>query len=124
MTNIVLVPGSWLGAWAWRDVTTQLRARGHAVHELTLTGFGDRAHLAGPETSFDTHVTDVVSHLEVEELDDVVLVGHSYAGAVVTAAAARHPQRIGRLVYLAGVVPGSGAPLIDQMPPEAAAGIR
>src|SRR4051812_17697311 len=100
--NIVLVPGSWLGAWAWRDVTPRLRARGHDVHALTLTGMGDREHLGSAETTFATHVTDVLAHLEAEELDDVVLVGHSYAGAVVTAAAARVPQRIRRLVYLAG----------------------
>lgn len=124
MKTIVLVPGSQLGAWAWKHVADDLRSQGHDVHALTLTGFAERAHLADRETTdFTTHVTDVVSYLEVNELTDVVLVGHSYAGAVVTAAAARLPGRIDRLVYVAGLIPTNGQSLFDDTP-EAAAPIR
>lgn len=101
MTNYVLVPGYWLGAWAWRPVTAALRARGHEVHPLSLTGMGERAHLAGPEVGLDTHVTDVLNLLRYEDLTDVVLVGHSYAGAaVITSAADRMPERIAKLVFV------------------------
>jgi pimeloyl-ACP methyl ester carboxylesterase len=124
MNSIVLVPGSQLGAWAWQPVADDLRSLGFDVHALTLTGFAERAHLADRErTDFTTHVTDVASYLEVNELSDVVLVGHSYAGAVVTAAAAQVPDRIGRLVYVAGLVPENGMSLFDQAP-DAAAPIR
>lgn len=101
MTTYVLVPGFWLGAWAWRPVTDSLRARGHDVHALSLTGMGERAHLARPETDLEVHVTDVVNLLRYADLTDVVLVGHSYAGAVVTTAAAdRVPDRVAKLVFV------------------------
>ena len=124
MTNIVLIPGSWLGAWAWRDVTPRLRAEGHDVHELTLTGFGDRAHLAQRGVDFETHVADILGHLETEELDDVVLVAHSYSGSVGTVAATRAAERIRKLVYVAGFVPESGKTLFEQLPPFVSAEIR
>jgi pimeloyl-ACP methyl ester carboxylesterase len=101
MTTYVLVPGFWLGGWAWRPVADALRARGHEVHALSLTGTGERAHLARPEVDLDVHVTDVVNLLRYEDLGDVVLVGHSYAGAVViTAAADRTPDRVAKLVFV------------------------
>jgi pimeloyl-ACP methyl ester carboxylesterase len=101
MTTYVLVPGYWLGAWAWRPVTEALRAQGHEVHPLSLTGMGERAHLAGPEVGLETHVTDVVNLVRYEDLTDVVLVGHSYAGsAVTTMAADRMPERIAKLVFV------------------------
>jgi pimeloyl-ACP methyl ester carboxylesterase len=101
MTTYVLIPGFWLGGWAWRPVADALRARGHDVHALSLTGMGERAHLARPDTDLDTHVTDVVNLLRYNDLHDVVLVGHSYAGAVVTTAAAdRMPDRIAKLVFV------------------------
>jgi pimeloyl-ACP methyl ester carboxylesterase len=101
MTTYVLVPGFWLGGWAWRDVAADLRGRGHDVHPLSLTGMGERVHLAGPGTDLETHVTDVLNLLRYAELDDVVLVGHSYAGAVVTPSVAdRVPERIARLVFV------------------------
>ncbi|MBG0816434.1 alpha/beta fold hydrolase [Planomonospora sp. ID82291] len=101
MTTYVLIPGFWLGAWAWRPVTDALRARGHDVHPLSLTGMGERAHLARPDTDLETHVTDVLNLLRYEDLTDVVLVGHSYAGAVVTTSAAdRAPERVSRLVFV------------------------
>jgi len=100
MTTFVLVPGAWLGAWAWHDVTARLRAAGHDVYPLTLTGLADRAHTGGPDTDLDTHATDVTALIEAEELRDVVLVGHSYAGSVVTLAADRVPDRLRTVVYV------------------------
>jgi pimeloyl-ACP methyl ester carboxylesterase len=100
MTTFVLVPGFWLGAWAWRPVTDALRANGHDVHPLSLTGLGDRAHLATPETDLETHITDVLNLLRYEDLTDAVLVGHSYAGLVITAVADRAPERVRSLAFV------------------------
>jgi pimeloyl-ACP methyl ester carboxylesterase len=100
MTAYILIPGSWLGAWAWRPVTDRLRAHGHDVYPLSLTGLGERVHLGRPDTDLDTHVTDVLNLMRYEDLHDVALVGHSYAGTVITAAADRAPDRVGRLVYV------------------------
>jgi pimeloyl-ACP methyl ester carboxylesterase len=96
----VLVPGACLGGWVWRDVAAQLRALGHDVHPVTLTGLGERAHLAHAGIDLETHVTDVVNVLDYNALEDVVLVGHSYAGIVVTAVADRRPRRLNAVVYL------------------------
>jgi pimeloyl-ACP methyl ester carboxylesterase len=102
MTTYLLVPGFWLGGWAWWPVTAALRKAGHDVHPVTLTGVGDRTHLGSPETDLNTHVADVVNVLRYEDLHDVVLVGHSYGGVVVTGAADRMPERVSRLVYVDG----------------------
>src|ERR1700684_2713755 len=96
----VLVPGACLGGWVWRDVAHQLRARGHDVYPVTLTGLGERVHLADVSVDLDTHIADVLGVLDYEDLSDAVLVGHSYAGLVVAGAAGRRPERLG-----AGVVP-------------------
>ncbi|MFC4587739.1 alpha/beta fold hydrolase [Sphaerisporangium corydalis] len=118
MSTFVLVPGFWLGAWAWREVAGPLRAAGHTVHPLTLTGLADRAHLGGPATDLDTHVEDIVATLVHEDLRDVVLVAHSGAGAPVTGAADRVPERVGKVVYLdSGPLAGGTRPL-DQYPPD------
>ena len=90
----------WIGAWAWRDVTAALRARGHEVHPLTLTGVADRAHLLGPDTDLDVHTEDVVRLVEAEDLRDVVLAGHSYGGMPVSTAALRLKDRIKHVVYV------------------------
>ncbi|MBO3095294.1 alpha/beta hydrolase [Cellulomonas dongxiuzhuiae] len=99
-TTYVLVPGFWLGAWVWRTVADALRAHGHVVHAVDLTGMGERADLATPETDLTTHVDDVVRVLEEHDLHDVVLVGHSYGALVTTGAADRVPERVARLVYV------------------------
>jgi pimeloyl-ACP methyl ester carboxylesterase len=118
MTTFILVPGFWLGAWAWRPVVAALRERGHDVYPLSLTGMGERAHLARPDTDLDVHVTDVVNLLRYEGLSDVVLVGHSYAGSVVTAAADRMTDRIAQLVYVdSGPLP-DGVAQVEFTPPE------
>jgi pimeloyl-ACP methyl ester carboxylesterase len=93
MTTYLLVPGMWIGAWAWHDVTAALRAAGHDVYPLTLTGLADRSHLLCPGVDLDTHVADIVRLVEVEDLRDVVLVGHSYGGLPVSAAALRLRDR-------------------------------
>jgi pimeloyl-ACP methyl ester carboxylesterase len=101
MTTYVLIPGFWLGGWAWRSVTEALEAHGHDVHALDLTGMGERAHLATPQTDLETHIDDVLDVIRERDLRDVVLVGHSYAGAVVTPAVAdRMPERIATLVFV------------------------
>ncbi|MEA2304802.1 MAG: hypothetical protein QOH43_2082 [Solirubrobacteraceae bacterium] len=118
MATIVLVPGAGLGAWAWSRVTPALRAAGHDVHPITLTGTGDRAHLAHPGIDLTAWVTDVVAHLDTEELDEVVLVGHSFAGNVITGVAERAPGRLSRLVYLEASVLHDQRSVFDLMGPE------
>ena len=94
MATYVLVGGAWLGSWCWQPIARRLRNRGHDAYPVTLTGLGERSHLASPEVNLDTHITDVVNLIEFEDLRDVFLLGHSYAGIVVTGAADRIPQRI------------------------------
>jgi pimeloyl-ACP methyl ester carboxylesterase len=100
MSTYLLVPGMWIGAWAWHDVTEALRAGGHDVYPLSLTGVADRSHLLGPGADLDTHTEDIVRLIEVEDLRDVVLVGHSYGGMPVSAAALRLRDRIKAVVYV------------------------
>jgi pimeloyl-ACP methyl ester carboxylesterase len=120
----LLVPGAWLGGWCWRDVTGHLQAGGHAVTAATLTGLGERAHLLRPEIGLDTHVADIVGLLHHQDLKGVTLVGHSYGGTVITAAAELVPDRIGRLVYLDAAVPRDGESNNDVVGPELAADLR
>lgn len=117
MTNIALVAGGCLGGWAWDRVTPRLRAAGHDVYPLTLTGFGDRAHLASPETNLSLHATDIAASLEVHDLHDVVLVGHSYASYAITGAAELVPERIGRMVHLDAPRLHDGKSIFDIVPP-------
>jgi pimeloyl-ACP methyl ester carboxylesterase len=124
MAIFVLVPGAWLGGWCWRDVATDLQARGHRVICTTLTGLGERAHLVSPEVGLDTHVCDLVGVLHFRDLSGVTLVGHSYGGTVITAVAERVPDRIGRIVYLDASVPQDGESNNDVLGPEFAAQIR
>jgi pimeloyl-ACP methyl ester carboxylesterase len=118
MTTYVLVHGAWHGGWCWRKVRAALEASGAGVHTPTLTGLGERAHLASREISLDTHVADVLGVLEAEDLTDVVLVGHSYGGMVATAVADRAAGRVARMVYLDAVVPRDGQCLYDRAPPQ------
>jgi pimeloyl-ACP methyl ester carboxylesterase len=119
MTTYVLAGGAWLGGWAWQPVARQLRSRGHEVHPVTFTGLGDRSHLATPEVDLDTYVTDVVNLIEFEDLHDVVLVGHSYAGIVVTGVADRIPERISLLAYLDSGPSPDGVSFLGLQPPAA-----
>jgi pimeloyl-ACP methyl ester carboxylesterase len=118
MATFVLVPGMWLGGWAWRDVAETLRAAGHRVYPVTLTGLGERVHLAGPQVNLDTHLADVMNLLRYEELREVVLVGHSYAGTVIAGVADQVPERIARLVYVDTWPLPDGVAQIDCNSPE------
>lgn len=118
MATFVLVPGFWLGAWAWSGVTRRLRAAGHDVYPVTLTGLGDRVHLATPETDLETHAADVLNVIEYAGLGEVILVGHSGGGLPVTLAADRAPGRIARAVYLDSAPLPDGMAQIDVHSPE------
>lgn len=100
MATIVLVHGAWTGGWIWQDVAGRLRQAGHEVYAPTLTGLGERVHLGHAGVNLDTHITDIVNVLVYEDLQDVVLVGHSYAALVVQGVADRMPERLAALVYL------------------------
>ena len=104
----VLVHGAWHGGWCWRRVAPLLAAAGHRVLVPTLTGLGERAHLLTPETGLSTFARDVMAVIEAEEAEDVVLVGHSFGGVVVSMVADRMAERIARLVYLDATVLRSG----------------
>lgn len=119
--TFVLVHGAWHGGWCWRRVVPALRAAGHEVFTPTLTGLGERAHLLRPDIDLDKHIQDVVMLLEMEDLKDVVLVGHSYGGMVITGVADRAHARIRRLVYLDAFVPENGKALADYIGAERAA---
>ena len=110
---LVLVPGACLGGWAWREVSSRLRELGHEVYPVTLTGLGERAHLADRHVDLETHISDVVNVFDFEELNDVVLVGHSYAGAVITGVADRRRERLDAVVYLDTAPLPDGAAITD-----------
>ena len=114
----VLVHGGWHGGWCWKRVAPKLRAAGHEVFTPTLTGLGERSHLGGAPVNLDMHISDIVHVLEAEELSDVILVGHSYAGMVITGVADRLESRLRALVYLDAFVPEDGRSLMDYIAPE------
>lgn len=119
MATFVIVHGAWSGAWAWnRFVAPMLRKAGHEIYAVTLTGLGERSHIGSPDTDLDTHVADVVNVLTFEDLHDVILVGHSYGGMVITGVADRSPERLSQLVYLDAFVPADGSALFDYWTPE------
>jgi pimeloyl-ACP methyl ester carboxylesterase len=124
MAVFLLVPGAWLGGWCWGDVASRLQADGHIVISVTLTGVGERAHLCGPTVGLHTHVSDIVGILRDRDLSDAVLVGHSYGGTVITAAAEQAPDRIRCLVYLDGSVPCDGESNNDVVGPRIAEQLR
>lgn len=116
--SFVLVHGAWHGGWCWKRVSGLLRALGHEVFTPTLTGLGERQHLMSADVGLDTHTKDVLGVLEYEALHDVILVGHSYAGMVITGVAEKAAERIAHLVYLDAFVPTDGKSLTDYQPPE------
>jgi pimeloyl-ACP methyl ester carboxylesterase len=121
MATVVLVHGAWAGGWVWRDVADRLRAAGHQVYTPTLTGLGERSHLASPAIDLATHVSDVANVVIYEDLAEVVLAGHSYGGMVITGVAERIPERLAQLVYVDAYVPFSGESLLDLVSPAARA---
>ena len=118
MATFVLVHGGWAGGWQWREIASLLRAAGHDVFTPTLTGLGERVHLASPDVGLDTHIQDILMVLEYEDLHDVILVGYSYSGMVITGVAERAPERLAHLVYLDAYVPRDGQSLLDMLGPE------
>jgi pimeloyl-ACP methyl ester carboxylesterase len=112
----VLVHGAYHGGWCWKAVATQLRASGHTVYTPTQTGLGERAHLIGVRPTLDTFIEDVSRVLIMEELNEVILVGHSFAGSTVSGVADRQPERIRHLVYLDALILQSGQAPFDGLP--------
>lgn len=118
MATFVLVHGAWHGAWVWPRTARILRRQGHDVFTPTLTGLGERSHLAGKEINLSLHILDICNVLRWENLSDVVLCGHSYGGAVVTGVADAMNERIRSLVYVDGFVLGNGESVWDYVQPK------
>lgn len=117
MATFVLVHGAWHGGWCWNGVAARLRAGGHDVHAPTLTGVCERIHLASPDISLSTHIDDIANHIRFNDLSRIVLVGHSYGGAVIAGVASELADRIAALVYLdAFNIETSGEALFDNSP--------
>ncbi len=121
MATLVLVHGTTAGGWVWKDVTPRLQAAGHTVYTPTLTGLGERIHLADRDVGLDTHIADVVNTLLYEDLTDVILAGHSYGGIVIAGVADAVPERIRRLIYLDAVIAENGESCLDVTHPDARA---
>jgi pimeloyl-ACP methyl ester carboxylesterase len=118
MATYVLVHGAWGGSWQFGRVARSLRAAGHEVFTPTLTAQGDRAHLFSPEVGLDTHVRDVATMLEYEDLSEVIVVAHSYGGMVATTVAEEARGRLARLIYIDAFVPTDGQSTLELFPPK------
>lgn len=115
-TTFVIVHGAWGGSWAFKKVDSLMTAHGALVYRPSLTGQGERLHLASPEVGLETHINDVVNMIVFENLKDIVLVGHSYGGMVITGVADRIPERIRRLIYLDALLPVDGESVFTAIP--------
>lgn len=125
MATFVLCHGGWAGGWQYREVASHLRAdAGHQVFTPTFTGMGERVHLMRPDIDLETHIQDILMVLEYERLYDVILMGYSYSGMVITAVAERVPERLAHLVYIDAYVPENGQSLAEIIGPEALAGME
>jgi pimeloyl-ACP methyl ester carboxylesterase len=121
--TFVLVHGAWHGGWCWKELANELRTRGHRVTAPTLTGLGERAHLLSPAVDLETHIADIVNHIDAEELKEIVLVGHSYGGFVIRGVASRRASLISHIAYLDAFVPLNGEMVISYVSPEHAKAI-
>lgn len=108
MATFVLVHGAWGGSWGFRKLRQPLTAAGHHVFTPSLTGIGERQHLTSPDVGLNTHITDVVNLVTMEDLDPIVLLGFSYGGMVVTGALAQIGERVSDLIFLDALVPADG----------------
>jgi pimeloyl-ACP methyl ester carboxylesterase len=117
VSTFVLVPGAWHGGWCWEPVRERLEGAGHRVTTPTLSGLGERCHLASGAVDLDTHISDLLNHIAYEGLNDVVLVAHSYAGFVAFGLADRNAGAIGRLVLLDAFIPRDGETMADHVGP-------
>ena len=106
----VFVPGTWHGGWMWRHLRRPLWQAGHEVYTPTPTGVGERSHLISPDVGLETHIQDIVNVIEYEELENIILIGHSFAGMTITGVADRMRERIGRLVFFDALVPTAERP--------------
>ncbi len=111
--TFVLVHGAWHGGWCWRRVADRLTAKGHYVVAPALSGVGERSHLKPEDIDLTTQIDDVVGEMKWKDLDDIVLVGHSYGGMVITGVAEQMHERIAAIVYLDAFMPSDGQALAD-----------
>ncbi len=114
--NFVLVHGAWHGGWCWKHVSHQLRNAGHEVFTPTLTGLGERAHLLDADTGLSTFIEDICAVIRNEECDDVILVGHSFGGPVISGVADRMPERLRQLIYLDALIVQHGQSALGILP--------
>ena len=122
--TFVLVHGAWHGGWGWTRVVERLRAKGHAVYAPSLTGLGERAHLLHPDVDLSLHIEDVLGVVHYEDLSDVVLVGHSYGGNVISGVAEKVGGKIRSLVFVDAFIPDDGQSVLDIVQPVVAEAIR
>jgi pimeloyl-ACP methyl ester carboxylesterase len=118
MTTFLLVQGAFEGGWYWRPLAKRLEAAGHEVFRPTFTGLGERAHLMSRAVDLETHIADILNVIKYERLDDIVMVGHSYGGMVITGVADRAWQKMRALVYLDAALPENGQAMFDLLLPE------
>jgi pimeloyl-ACP methyl ester carboxylesterase len=104
----LFVPGAWDGGWDYAKVDSILTAHGDHVYRPTLTGLGERVHLANPDVNLSTYILDIVNVIKFEDLHNVILVGHSYGGMVISGVAEAVPKRLKQLIYLDAMVPNNG----------------
>lgn len=116
MATLVLVQPAWMGGWCWNKVAPRLREQGHQVYTPTLTGLAERAHLAKPDVGLTTHIQDIAGLVVFDDLHDVILVGTSSGGTVITGVANSVPERIASLVYLDAFLPSDGQCTFDLLP--------
>ncbi len=124
MPDFVLIHGAWHGGWCWRHVADRLRGAGHRVITPTCTGLGERAHLMSASITLDVFTQDVAAAIEMEELEDIILVGHSFGGLAASGVADRMPERIRALVFLDSLLIEPGQCALDILPPSIAAARR
>jgi len=117
MALFVVAHGAWSAGWAWKKMHALMAARGHRIITPSYTGLGERGHLANPSIDLETHIADIVAVLEFEDLNDAMLIGHSYGGMVATGTADRARKRIAQLIYVDAFVPNDGESVYDCLPP-------
>jgi len=111
--TIVLVHGGWSGGWVMKPLADEISKQGHQVYRPSLTGLGARTHLSSTDIRLETHIQDIVNLILYEDLHDVVLVGHSYGGMVISGVSDSIPERIARRIYIEGMVPSNGESMLD-----------
>ena len=122
--TFLVAHGAWSAGWAWKKMHPLMAAAGHRLVTPTYTGLGEREHLANPSIDLETHIQDMLGVIKFEQLQNFVLIGHSYGGMVATGVADRVPERISRLIYLDAFVPRDGQAMVDLLGAEAAARLR